>query len=95
MLCAPFLSKEIAREDTEGVGVDNDVASNFEVAWVDEVATFFDFVLAPFQELALLNPWILLRRLEDTKGVISQIDRDNESALDIFRHSGIQLSSVA
>ncbi len=56
MLCAPFLSKEIAREDTEGVGVDDDVASDFEVAWVDEVATFFDFVLAPFQELPLLNP---------------------------------------
>lgn len=84
----------VTREDVEVVAVDLYVAADAQICRGDEFLIFVHiFVLSALEELALHNAAVLLGRLEDGNGVVSQKERYYKSTVEVFRHSSIKFSS--
>lgn len=80
----------------EAVSIDFDVSSDSDVSGRKEVSVLVDvLVLPPFEELAFHDAGVLLGRLEDGNGVISQVEGNDEASVDVFRHAGVELGSVS
>ena len=91
-----LLGVVVAREDGERVSVDFDVSAKGHVGWGDELAAIVDvLVLSALQELAFDDTRVLLRGLVDRDTIISQIERDDEAAVEVLWHSRIEAGCVA
>jgi len=68
----------------EGVSIDLHIASNGHVSWGNERLTLVNvLVLALVQELALNDTRVLLGGLVDANVVISQVEGDDESTVNV------------
>ena len=83
----------ITCHDVERVAVDLDVSTDCHVAWSDPGVIVID-VLVPIavKELALDDTRVLLGRFVDRDAVISQVERNDEAAVNIFWHARIETS---
>lgn len=83
----------VATQNMEGVAVDLHVSSNSHVSWSDE-GTVVVNVLVPVavKELALDDARVLLGGLVDGDAVISQVEGDDEAAVNIFWDAGVETS---
>lgn len=76
----------------EGVSIDLHIASNGHVSWGNERLTLVNvLVLALVQELALNDTRVLLGGLVDANVVISQVEGDDESTVNVLRHASVEL----
>jgi len=91
VLTEVFGSVIVATQDVEGVPIDLDVAANGHVAWSDWLVVVVNvLVLVSVQELALDNSGVLLGWLVDGDAVVSQVEGDNEAAINVFRHFRVE-----
>ena len=78
------------------VPVDLDVATNAELGWGDEfVVLVHVLVLGAAQEGPFNDATVLNSRLVNRDAVVRQIERDDESAVDVFRNARVEASVVA
>lgn len=86
----------IASQDVEVVTVDFDVTTNWEVSWVDELHAVVDIlVFVSLKEGTLLNSGVLLSWFVDRDGIISKIEGNDESPVDVFWNSGVEPSGIS
>ena len=86
----------ISREDVERVTVDLDIAADGEISEGQELVVVIDvLVLSSVEELALDDSAILSGDLVDANRVISQVEGDDESTVDILRHASVELGCHA
>ena len=96
MLTEVFGSVIVAAQDVEGVPIDLDVAANGHVAWSDWLVVVVNvLVLVSVQELALDDSAVLSGDLVDANRVISQVEGDDESTVDVLRHASVELGCHA
>lgn len=89
-----FLGVFVAGQDLEAVSVDLDVFADEEVGWGDEAHLVVDvLVLLSLQEGSLDDSGVLLSWLEDGDGVVGQVEGDDESSVEIFWDSSVELGS--
>jgi len=78
----------------ERVAVDLHIAANGHVCGRDEsIALVNILVLSLVEELALDDARVLLGGLVDADAVIGQVERDDESTVDILGHASVELGS--
>jgi len=78
------------------VPVDLDVATNAEFGWGDEfVVLVHVLVLLAAQEGPFNNATVLNSRLVNRDAIVRQIERDDETAVDVFRNARVKASVVA
>ena len=86
----------IAAENAEVVTIDLDIVVDTKVARRNELHVVIDvLILLSMEEGSLDDTRVLLSGLEDRDSVISQIERDNESPVNILGHLSVELSSVS
>jgi len=86
----------IAAENIEVVAIDLDVVSNTKVAGSDELHVVIDvLILFSTKERSLDDTRVLLGRLEDRDSIISEIERYDESTVNILGHLGVEASRVS
>lgn len=91
-----LLCEFVAAKDVEVEAIDHNVVSDAEVAGADEFHVVIDvLVLLSCQERTLNDTRVLLSRLEDRDRVVSKIERDNESPVNVLWHLRVELSSVS
>lgn len=96
VLVQVLLGVVVGGEDIERVAVDSDLASNGQVSWRDERVVFVDvLVLVLVQELALDDARVLLRWFVDAQAAVSQVVRDDESAVDVLGHARVEFCCKA
>jgi len=89
-----FLGVFVIRENLEAVSIDLDVFADEEVSWGDESHLVVNvLVLLSLQERSLNDSGVLLGWLEDGNSVISQVEGNDESSVEIFWNSGVELGS--
>jgi hypothetical protein len=75
----------------EAVPIDLDVSSDGEVSRTDKVQVFIHILVLPsLQELPFHHSRVLLGWLEDGDGVVSEVEGNNESAVDVLRNLGVE-----
>lgn len=80
----------------EVVPVDSNVATNWHFAWSNESIVFvYIFVLSSLQKWSLDDTRILLGWLEDWNGVISQVEWNDKSPIDVLWYFCIESSCVS
>jgi hypothetical protein len=78
----------------EAVSVDLHVFADEQVGWGDEVHLVVHvLVLLSLQEGSLDDSGVLLSWLEDGDGVVGQVEGDDESSVEIFWDSSVELGS--
>jgi len=78
----------------EGMTVDLHVTADGHIGGGDEGEVLVDvLVLSSFQELTLDDTGVLLSGLIDWNAVVSQVERDDESTVNILGHAGVESSS--
>ena len=81
----------VGAENVEGVSVDLHVAADRQVSWGDgSVVLVHVLVSSLVQELALDDAAVLLGGLVDTELVIGEVERDDESAVDVLGHARVE-----
>ena len=86
----------VGGKNVEGVAINFHVASDGHVCGSDERHALVNIlVLSLVQELAFDDTTVLLSRLIDANVVISQVERDDKSAVDILGHTSIELGGEA
>jgi hypothetical protein len=86
----------VSREDVERVTVDLDVAADAEISEGQELVVVVNvLVLSSVEELALDDSAVLSGHLVDTNGVISQVEGDDESTVDILGDASVELGCHA
>ena len=81
----------VGRDDVEWVAVDFHIAANRHIRWSNEIHVLVNILVLPsVQELALDDARVLLGRLVDWDAVISQVEGNDEAAVDIFWDSGVE-----
>jgi len=91
-----LLGVVVAGEDCVGESVDFYATAKGHVGGRDEGTAVVDvLVLSTFQELAFDDAGVLLGGLVDRDAVIGQVERDDEAAVDVFGHSGVEAGRVA
>lgn len=89
-----LLGVVVAGEQLEAVTVDLDILSYEQVGGSDELHSVVNvLVLLPLEEGSLNDTRVLLSWLENGDGVVSQVERDNESPVKVLRHSSVELGS--
>ena len=80
----------------EVVSVDLDITTNRQVSWCDEVIKLINvLVLSSLKVRSLDDAGVLLFWLVDRDRVISQVEGDNESSLDVLRHPCVESCGVS
>lgn len=80
----------------ERVSVDLHIGGNSHVSRRDELHVVVNIlVLPPVQELALDDTRVLLGRLVDAEGVVSQVERDDNSTVEVLRHTRVEACGEA
>lgn len=91
-----LLGVVVAREDCVRKSIDFDVSANGHVGWGDEGTAVVDvLVLSTFQEFAFDDARVLLSGLVNRDAVISQVEGNNESAVNVLRHTGVEAGRVS
>jgi hypothetical protein len=91
-----LLGELVAREDVEGVPVDLHVAADGHVRGADRLHVLVHvLVLSAVEELAWDDSGVLLGGLVDRDRVIAQVERDDESAVNILGHAGVEPAGEA
>lgn len=86
----------VASQNVERVAVDLDVSADGQVRQVQErVVVVHVSVATSVQELALLNARVFLSRLINSNRVVGDVERDNKTAVDVFRHLCVQFGGEA
>jgi len=86
----------IAAEDVEVVSVDLDVSTNWQFWWCDELVVLINVLVLPsLKEWSFNDTGVLLSWLKDGDGVISQVEWDDESSINIFWNLSVESSSVS
>ena len=81
----------ITCHDVEGVAVDLDVSTDGHITWSDWQVVVIDvLVLVAVKELAFNDTRILLGWLIDRDAIISQIEGNDEAAVNIFWDAGVE-----
>jgi len=89
-----FLSVVIARQHVEVVSVDLHVSAKWHVGGGEPFATLVEvLVLSSLQELSGHDTGVLLLGLVDGDGVVSQVERDDETTVDIFGNARVETGS--
>lgn len=89
-------SEVIAVEDMIVVPIDLDVSANWQVSWSDEFISVIDvLVLGSLQEWSFNNTRVLLSWLENGNGIVGQIERNDESSVNILWDSCVESGSVS
>ena len=89
-----FLSVVIARQHVEVVAVDLHVSTKGHVSGGQPLTSFVEvFVLPLLKELAGDDTGVLLLGLVDGDGVVSQVERDDETTVDIFGNARVETGS--
>ena len=84
----------VAGQDVVRVAVDLHVSADGHVSGSDESSVLVNvLVLSAFEELALDDARVLLGRLLDRDAVVSQVERDDETTVDILGNAGVEASS--
>ena len=96
VLVKVVLSELIAGEDIERVAVDLDITTDRQVCSSQELVVIVDvLVLSAMKELALDNARVLLGRFIHANRIISQVEGDDEAAVDVLWDSRVELSCEA
>lgn len=83
----------ITAEDVVGVAINLDIATNAQVGWSDPLAELVDIlVLVASQEWTLNNARVLHSWLIDRNAIVGQVERDDETAVDVLWHLGVETS---
>jgi hypothetical protein len=83
----------IRSQHVEVVTIDLDISTNRQISWGDEFhALVYVLILLSREEWTLDDTRILLSWLEDRNGVISQVEGNDKSSVDIFWHFGVESS---
>ena len=91
-----FCSVLIAVEDMEIVTIDLDITAYGHVCWGNEIHHLVDvLILSSLQEWAFDDTGVLLSGLEDRDCVISKIERDDESSVNILWHLCVESCCVS
>lgn len=78
------------------MAVDFDIAADWHVGDRDELHVVVDvLVLSAVEELAFDDARVLLSHLVDANRVVSQEEGDDEAAVDVFGHAGVELGREA
>ena len=86
----------IAVEDVEVVTIDLDVTADWDISWSNEFVVLVDvLILSSFEEWTLDDTGVLLSWLEDGDGVISQVEGDNESSVDVLWDLGVESGGIS
>jgi len=89
-----FLRVVIAGQDVEVVSVDLHVSAERHVSWGEPFTILVEvLVLSSLQELARDDTGVLLLGLVDGDGVISEVEGDDEAAVNIFRDARVEAGS--
>ena len=81
-------------KDMERVAINFHIASNGHVCWCDERHVLVHvLVLSLVQELTLDDATVLLGGLIDANVVISQIEGDDKSTVNVLGHTSVELGS--
>ena len=90
------MGESIAGENVESVAVDLDITTNREVSKSQEGVVVVDvLVLAAMKELAFDDARVLLGRLIHANSFVSQVEGDDETAVEVFRDARVELSREA
>jgi len=80
----------------EVVTINLDVSTDWKFTWSNEFHTLIDIlILSPFKEWTLDNSWILLSWFENGNGVISQIERNDKSSINVLWDLCVESSSIS
>jgi len=86
----------VTAKQVEVVTVDLDISTNWKLGRSDHFSILVDvLVLLSSKEWSLNDAGVLLSRLKDGDGVVSKVEGDDETAVDILRHLGVESSGVS
>ena len=79
----------------EVISIDFNVSSNWEVSRCNEFVVLVNILIfATLKEFAFNNAGVLLGRLINRNGVVGEEERNDEAAINIFRNTSVQASSI-
>ena len=91
MLRKVVLRELIARQDMEGIAVNLHVTSNGHIRGSDESAVVVNILVSLLlEEGSVNNARVLLGWLVDRKRVVTQIEGDDESSVDVLWHASVE-----
>ena len=80
----------------EVVAVDLDISTDWKVSWSNELHVVVDIlVLVSLKEWTFNDTRVLLSWFEDGDGIISKVERDDKSSVDVFWDLSVESSSVS
>ena len=86
----------VSREDVERVSVNLHISADGQVGRGDEGHVLVHILVLPLvEELAFDDTRVLLGGFVDAEGVVGQVERDDESAIEILRNSRVEPCSEA
>jgi len=86
----------IGVEDMEVVTIDLDVTADWDVSWSDEIVVLVDvLILSSLEEGTFDDTGVLLSWFEDGDGVVSQVEGDDESSVDVLGDFRVESGRVS
>ena len=83
-------------EDVEVITIDLDVTADWDVSWGDEIVVLVDvLILSSLKEGTLDDTGVLLSWLEDRDGVVSQVEGDDESSVNVLWDLGVESGGIS
>lgn len=83
-------------EDMEVVTIDLDVTADWKVGWSDEIVVLVDvLILSSLEEGTFDDTGVLLSWFEDGDGVVSQVEGDNESSVNVLGDFGVESGGIS
>ena len=80
----------------EVVTIDLDVTADWEVSWGDEIVVLVDvLILSSLKEWTLDDTGVLLSWFEDGDGVVSQVEGDDESSVNVLWDFGVESGGIS
>ena len=80
----------------EVITINLDVTADWKVSWGDEVVVLVHvLILSSLEEWTFDDTGVLLGRFEDGDGVIGEVERDDESSVNIFGNLGVESGGVS
>lgn len=86
----------IGVEDVEVITINLDVTADWDVSWGDEIVVLVDvLILSSLKEGTLDDTGVLLSWLEDRDGVVSQVEGDDESSVNVLWDLGVESGGIS
>lgn len=83
-------------EHVEVITIDLDVTADWEVGWGDEIVVLVDvLILSSLEEGTFDDTGVLLSWFEDGDGVVSKVEGDNESSVNVLWYFRVESGGIS